>query len=283
MSSNEPLPPWMRADESARPNPTPPASGPPPLRPRPADGDEAYAYRTPRSTGTLTFVAIMNLVFALGCGFLGGFGYVMPLVVLTAEAPPEHLRVEWERSIDQALEQQFRHGGAGNGLSEEQQKRFTKALSASMFSTMEIVRQSAATASLRQAAVGGAAAHGAIFFGAVLLLMRKRAGWWISAIGLAGFIACCAVSIPTFESVVAEASVAVGESLRDPARVPELTDAERNQFAELTAQLPAGASAAAAAGGIAAALWPILSLLILLSSRSLREALTPDDGVEVFR
>lgn len=274
----------MRADDPARTPPVPPSRfGAPP----PPGGSAPYAYAAPRSSGALTFVAILNLIFALGCGCLGGVSYTFPLIVLTSAEfqVDDAARLQIETSIDQMVEREVAAGraGGGAGLSPEEQKRFTKAVSLAMIGAMDSIRGLPEVRLLKNAAILSSAGHALIFIGAVMLLLKSRLGWWASVIGIGLFLASCIVSINAFDGAAGSACAAVGESLRDPARTPELTEAERAQFTGLVDKIPEPLTAFAAFGGVFAGLWPLIALLILLFSRSIRDALTPDPGLDALR
>ena len=284
MSSNEPLPPWMRADDPARTPPVPPSRfGAPP----PTGGSSPYAYAAPRSSGALTFVAVLNLVFALGCGCLGGVSYTFPLMVLTSAdfVIDDAARMQIETSIDQAIEREAAAGraGGGSGLSPEEQKRFTKAVTLAMVGAMDAIRGLPEVRLLKNAAILSSAGHALIFIGAVMLLLKSRLGWWASVIGIGLFLASCILSIQAFEGAVDSSCAAVNESLRDPVRTPDLTEAERSQFAGVVDKVPEPFVAVAAFGGVFAGLWPLIALLILLFSRSIRDVLAPDPGLDALR
>ncbi len=272
MSSNEPLPPWMRADEPARTPPVPPSRfGAPP----PPGGSAPYAYAAPRSSGALTFVAILNLIFALGCGCPGSAFYTYRLVVLTSAdfVIDDAARMRMETSIDQVFDLGDAAGpkGSGSGLSPEEQKRFTKAALRVVAGAVDSIRGLPEVRLLRNAAILSSAGHALIFLGSVLLLLMSRFGWWASVIGLGLFLTSSIISIQTFEGAVDSSCAAVNESLHDPVRTPDLTDAERSQLSGLVDEAQKQMVGVAAVGGVLAGLWPLISLLVLLFSRSIRD------------
>jgi hypothetical protein len=277
----------MKANDRPAPPPIPPTAGPPPLRSGPGGGppgfpEDDWRDRTPPPSGALTFLAVMNLVYALCCGCMGGL-YWFTLVTATDESlsnDPE-VRLEMERQVDNAVSQQ-RPWQGNTDLSPEDQKRLQKATVLAVLAAQPAIRTSEAVGRLRDASAVGLCAQVATFFGAILLLMRKKAGRSVSIVACVAYVLSCALTTVAAERAGTDVGAAVADAMRDPEAVKDLTDAERTMISTRLADGIGPAAGAAAVFSVMTALWPIGALLMLLFSRGIRDAVDPPQ-VDEFR
>lgn len=266
MSTANDLPPWMRPENA----------------PPPRFGAEAPAtpggvrYLPPAPSGLLTFVAVLNLVYSLGCGCVGGF-YTASVAILTSPSASlpavdrDQFRVEVERQV--AENPAF--SDPSRTRNEEENRRLAKGASYAILAAAESARDAEPARLVRYAAFAGSAAHVVMFVGAVLLLLRRPSGLGASILGTAVFVGAVAVTIWRTEDAAAAFARGFSEAAQDAERVPDLTTAERDVLAARALEAPEALAAASAAGGTLSAAWPVVALLILLLSRSIRAALAP--------
>jgi hypothetical protein len=200
LSNANDLPPWMRTD----------GAGPPP------GGSTPPSYETdpPRPSGLLTFVAVVNLIYALGCGCIGGF-YSGSFVFATS---PELLQaLEQEQGIEAMQEQfetnpQFRQ--KTSGLDDDDRRRLALGIARASGVAVRSIAGDPGFQRLRTAAVAGSVAHLAIFIGAILLLMRRPFGWWASVLGCLAFVAATSFTIATGDGVAQEFEAAFASAVQ---------------------------------------------------------------------
>jgi hypothetical protein len=270
------LPPWMRPQGSGVPPPSP--TVPPP---------RMYEAEPPRPTGLLTFVAVVNLVFSLGCGCLGTL-YTSSVLALTqpgfadAGVDRETVREAMENQFLQTLRNPALRRGTEREISEEDMQRLAKGGSHAMLAAAEDAHGSPSVRHIRNAAVAGSLSHVVLFIGSVLLLMRRPFGWWASVVACAAYMGAVAATIWFTEGATGAYLEAFASVLQDQTRVPELTTAERDLLGQKALDLHQALSPIAAVGGVASALWPMVALLILLFSQSIRGALRSAASLRTF-
>ncbi|HYC76568.1 MAG TPA: hypothetical protein VEI02_02970, partial [Planctomycetota bacterium] len=250
---------------------TPPL--PPVDRPFPPDWSEAASFRAPPPTGLLTFVAVINLLFGLGCGCFGGASVAVPLNAIVASdvsTDSPEVRAEVRKQLEENLGKSLRD------RSEEERRRILDAAENLSLRVLGDFREDpgARRLAVLSAVMAGACAGFAV--GAVLLLARLRVGRWLSILSAVAFLAAATLSAGAASDVIERATDWVQAYASDPAVTPDLSEAERETFTgDFVEVMQKVGPATAVTVTIFACIWPLISLLILVGSQSIRDAVSP--------
>jgi hypothetical protein len=240
-----------------------PWPGPPPPPPGP-------------SSSLLTFVGVLNLIFAIACGCtsMGWAGFWSQ-----AQDDPATIKAQlepMEREIRVSIREQIEKGSERGQQDERVQKMVEEAFTAeTMANAVVAAGEHPAAGAIRTATMVGAVAQAALLVGSILLLMRKNVGRILSMLALVAFIAATIATIVKFPPVAEAVGASVRSSVEETAGYRDLPPAEQRNFGEGLEQLPQVFVVAIAAISIAMIVWPAISLLILLFSRGIKAACAP--------
>jgi hypothetical protein len=218
---------------------------------------------------------VLNLIFALFCGCLSA-GWAASWVMLDEEPDQYATAVEtWMRQVvEPSLEKQagVEDSAFVRAIAEESAKPETvKALIVAAGGT-------SATPVIRTATMAAGLAQAALFVGSILLLMRKNTGRVLSMLALLVFIGATITTWVKFEvpadRIAAELKSRVVASPGYHALSSQDRE-EADRLLEISPEIFKGGVGSTSAFVIA---WPVISLLILFGSRSIREACTPTYG-----
>jgi hypothetical protein len=223
----------------------------------------------------LTFVGVMNLLFSLACGCTTGF---WAMTWSAAATDPAELAAQIDKNeakikvqVSEIFEQdkELRNNPKARAIVERLlDKENLKAVAVT-------VADHPHTKTMRTASLVSAMALAVLLVASILLLLRKNAGRVLSMLALLAFIAGTITTMLKFSGI--------GDALGDQvatrlAAMSEFKDlpAEDQRKIERTAEgLPMAASALVMGASVVSIAWPIVSLLILFASRSIKEACVP--------
>jgi hypothetical protein len=244
------------------PPPAPNWPGPPPPPPQPA-------------SGLLTFVAVFNLVFALFCGCTSGIWALAwsgiqqdpAQTVAWLEEHKEEFRAKVREEIEKDQSQPMNPGmkvAVEQTVDPEVMKDLVVAAA-----------RNPATPVIRTSTLVAAIAQAVLFIGSILLLMRKSAGRGLSILALLAFIGATIATMMKFPAFAVDVGEKWGSRITETSNFRELSAADQSLIQErFTDQLPEVMKGFVTAISIVALVWPVIALLILLLSRSIRDAVT---------
>jgi hypothetical protein len=256
MPANQEIPPWMgqQPPPGGQPPPAPAWPGPPP----PPAG---------RPSGLLTFVAVMNLVFSVACGCLSGsWAQAWNTVHTNPDAIVNEMKTGMEWSIENSRER---------GQSDTPVERvMTDAFSdpAKVRQIVVDVSENPATGAVRTASMVAGIAQVVLLVGSIMLLMRKNAGRLLSMLALLAFIGGTIATIVKFPPVATTIGESISSNVVESSGYKDLGAAERSKVDSIADSFPEILQITVLVVSVIMMIWPAIALLILLFSRSIREA-----------
>jgi hypothetical protein len=263
MTADQQLPPWMSQQPPA--GGMPPQAGMWPGSPPPPPPPQG-------SPGLLTFVAVVNLIFALTCGCISGFWATIwsgmtddpAKIAADLEANKDQIRVQISEQLSQKSEKEIPprvRAFIEQGLDPEVMKEAILAIG-----------NHPASKVIRQTTLFSGLAHAGLLLGSILLLMRKNMGRLLSILALLVIIGANVATVVKFPPIADDVSDRLVTKLESLAGFKELTPTEQQELDKVFDGLPKILEFGVVGSTVVVCAWPVLALLILLMSRGIKDA-----------
>jgi hypothetical protein len=225
----------------------------------------------------LTFIGVMNLIFALSCGCVSGLWAVSWSAV---QDDPAEIIAQIEANKDQVRASMRREFEKERERGQAQDPRITNAIEETMDpdtikELVLAVGENPATPAIRTATMVAALAQAALLLGSILLLLRKNAGRVLSMLALAAFIGATIATLVKFPPVADAVGDKLGSAITESSGYREMSAAEQREVDQGIDVIPQAIQVFVTVSSVIIMAWPALSLLILLVSRGIRDACAP--------
>jgi hypothetical protein len=271
------MPPWM---SSPPPPPIPGGPVPPPGMPPP--GWPGVPPPPRLGSGILVAIGVVNLIFSLFCGCVS-VGWAESWWAVHASSAQTAQQVEQIRDwahwwFEQGLQK-------NSSQVDEKQLARVRAYADSIMTpeafeaAVAATDESPNTGLVRGASVIAAAAQTVLLVGSILLLLRKNAGRVLSMLACAAFIAATLTTAWKLPPVMHDATEAYAEKVVAGPAFKALPPEDQQTGQGALDQAPASVEHGVQVIGGIWIVWPAVSLLILLRSRSIREDCLRSSGL----
>ena len=217
----------------------------------------------------VTVIGVLNLIFSLICGGMS-LGWAGSWSMLQRD--PEKLAAQAEVMVRRGVEMQVE-------VSEEDE-RIVRVMKESL--TPETMRdalievgRSPATPAIRTATMVAGLAQAALLLGSILLLMRKNAGRVLSILALLAFIGATVATMFKFSDPAERIAKEIRTKVEASEGYRGLSEEDRRRLDLGLSVLPSGIHTGVGGTSVFAMAWPAVSLIILLASRSIKDACAP--------